>query len=156
MSTIRYTRPVFKHAFRDNFSLGFPRKNCNVPCLDVIMIAIFPRNILRSSLFARKAHVNTERVPPGHPIILLKFNKFNMAAVSVRLSDYRIIRITIFVNFRPSERTCYSKCEIGNQRTGLPVWGKKRIVLLFKTLFSGNKRNRQKIFFLPHDFGLIK
>ena len=74
----------------------------------------------------------------------------------VRLSDYYIIRFTIFVNFRPSERTCYSKCEIGNQRTGLPVWGKKRIVLLFKTLFSGNKRNRQKIFFLPHDFGLIK
>ena len=92
-----------------------------------------------------------------------------MAAVSFRLSDYRrigqiirllsdyyIIRFTIFVNFRTSERTCYSKCELGNQRTGLPVWGKKRIALLFKTLFSGNKRNRQKDFFLPHDFGLIK
>ena len=91
MSTIRYTRPVFKHAFRDNFSLSFPRKNCNVPCLDVIMIAIFPRNIHWSSLFARKAHVNNERVPPGHPIILLKFNKINMAAVSFRLSDYRRI-----------------------------------------------------------------
>ena len=32
---------------------------------------------------ARKARVNTERVPPGHPIILLKSNKFNMAAVHV-------------------------------------------------------------------------
>ena len=43
---------------------------------------------------ARKARVNTERVyrilyrielmPPWHPIILLKSNKFNMAAVSVK------------------------------------------------------------------------
>ena len=41
---------------------------------------------------ARKARVNTERVyrnvlmPPGHPIILLKTNKFNMAVVSVKRS----------------------------------------------------------------------
>ena len=41
---------------------------------------------------ARKARVNTERVyrillmPPGHPIILLKSNKFNMAAISVKRS----------------------------------------------------------------------
>ena len=42
---------------------------------------------MRSSLFAQKARVNTERVPPGHPIILLKSqNKFNMAAVSVKRS----------------------------------------------------------------------
>ena len=39
---------------------------------------------------ARKASVNTERVywivvmPPGHPIILLKFNECNMAKVSVK------------------------------------------------------------------------
>ena len=57
-----------------------------VPCLDVIMIAFFPRNIQWSSLFARKARVNTERVPPGHPIILLKSSKFNMAPVSVKRS----------------------------------------------------------------------
>ena len=37
-------------------------------------------------LFARKARVNTDLVPPGHPIILLKSNKFNMAAVSVKRS----------------------------------------------------------------------
>ena len=30
--------------------------------------------------------MNTERVPPGHPIILLPSNKFNMAAVSVKRS----------------------------------------------------------------------
>ena len=41
---------------------------------------------------ARKARVNTEPVyrivlrPPGYPIILLKSNKFNMAAVSVKWS----------------------------------------------------------------------
>ena len=57
-----------------------------VPCLDVIMIAFSPRNIQWSSLFARKARVNTERVPPGHPIILLKSNEFNMAAVSAKRS----------------------------------------------------------------------
>ena len=46
-------------------------KKVVVSCLDVI---------------ARKGRVNTERVPPGHPIILLKSNKFNMAAVSVKRS----------------------------------------------------------------------
>ena len=61
-------------------------KKIIVLCLDVIMIAFFPRNILRSSLFARKACVNTERVPPGHPIMLLKSNKFNMATISVKRS----------------------------------------------------------------------
>ena len=41
---------------------------------------------------ARKARVNTEPVyrivlmPPGYPIILVKSNKFNMAAVSVKWS----------------------------------------------------------------------
>ena len=53
---------------------------------DILVITFFSRNIQRSSLFARKARVNTERVPPGHPIILLKSNKFNMAAVSVKRS----------------------------------------------------------------------
>ena len=57
-----------------------------MPSLDVIMIAFFPRNIHLSSLFAQKGRVNTERVPPGHPIILLKSSKFNMAAVSVERS----------------------------------------------------------------------
>ena len=37
-------------------------------------------------LFVQKALVNTEQVHPGHPIILLRFNKFNMAAVSVNRS----------------------------------------------------------------------
>ena len=57
-----------------------------MPSLDVITNAFCPRNIHWSSRFARKTRVNTERVPPGHPIILLKSNKFNMAAVSVKRS----------------------------------------------------------------------
>ena len=61
-------------------------KKIVVPCLDIIMIAFFPRNIHLSSLFARKACLNTERVPPVHPIILLKSNEFNMAAASVKRS----------------------------------------------------------------------
>ena len=49
---------------------------------------LFPEiNIYSEVLFLpEKARVNTERVPPGHPIILLKSNKFNMAAVSVKRS----------------------------------------------------------------------
>ena len=52
-----------------------------------------------SSLFAQKPRVNTERVPPGHPIILLKSIKFNMAAVSVKRS---IMRINLLGTFEKS------------------------------------------------------
>ena len=61
-------------------------KNIVVPCLDVIMITFLPINNHWSSHFAQKACVNTEQVPPGHPMILLKSNKLNMAAVSVKRS----------------------------------------------------------------------
>ena len=57
-----------------------------MPSLDVITNTFFPRNMRWSSLFARKARVNTERVPPGHPIILVKSDKLNITAVSVRRS----------------------------------------------------------------------
>ena len=36
-------------------------------------------------------HVNTGRVLPGHPIIFLKSNKFNMAAISVKRSLHRTL-----------------------------------------------------------------
>ena len=39
-----------------------------------------------SHQYLRASASFTERVPPGHPIILLKSNKFNMAAVSVKRS----------------------------------------------------------------------
>ena len=85
---IQYLRapfgPIFLYAFLE--------KDCNrkkkivVPCLDVMTIAFFRRNIHWSSLFARKARVNTERVPPGDPIVPIKSNTFNMADVSVKRS----------------------------------------------------------------------
>ena len=87
-----YSLSIYARAFRANFSLSFPRKRLLwekkivVPCLDVIMVALFPRNIQWSSRFAQKVSVNTERVSAGYPIILLKSNKFNMAAVSVERS----------------------------------------------------------------------
>ena len=52
---------------------------------------LMPRNIHRCSLFARKARVNAERVSPGHPKILLKCNKFNLAAVSVKRSIPQVL-----------------------------------------------------------------
>ena len=61
-------------------------KKIVVSCLEVIMIEFFPKNIQLSSIFAQNARVNTERVLPGHPIILLKSNKFNMATVWVKRS----------------------------------------------------------------------
>ena len=52
-----------------------------------------------SSLFARKPRVNTERVPPGHPIILLKSIKFNMAAVAAVSVKRSIMRINLWGTF---------------------------------------------------------
>ena len=59
--------------------------------------------------FCPESPLNTERIPPGHPIILLKSNKFNMAAVSVKRStkfnriNYisrltMIVRVNVVVN----------------------------------------------------------
>ena len=47
---------------------------------------LFPEKCTVKFLFARKVRVNTERVSPGDPIIPIKSNKFNMAAVSVKRS----------------------------------------------------------------------
>ena len=56
---------------------------------------LFPLQFFLGKLeekLAWKVHINTERVywimptPPGHPIILLKSNLFNMATVSVKRS----------------------------------------------------------------------
>ena len=97
MSTIRYTRNSIYASFSGQFFFKFSKekivmgKKIVAPCLDVIMNAFFPRNLQGSYLFARKARVNAERVPPGHPIILLKSNKFNMAAVSVKRSINKMI-----------------------------------------------------------------
>ena len=84
-----YSLSIRTRAFWANFSLQWDcngiamgkKDRCAV--LDVIMNTFFPRNIQWSSLFARKVPVNTERVPPGHPIIL-----YNMAAVLVKRSIF--------------------------------------------------------------------
>ena len=47
---------------------------------------LFPEKYTLKFSFPQKTRVNTDRVPPGHPIILLKSNKFNMAAVLVKRS----------------------------------------------------------------------
>ena len=93
ISTIRYTRISIFARFSSQFFFKFSKKKIVmgkkkivVQCLDLIMISFSPRNIHWRSLFARKARVNTERVPHGHPIILLKSNKFNMATASVKRS----------------------------------------------------------------------
>ena len=61
-----------------------------MPFLGVIMIAFFPRNIQSSSLFARKARVNTERVPPraSHS------HKFNTADVSLKRFIFYILAVS--------------------------------------------------------------
>ena len=85
----RYLRALFRPTlffFKFSYKKIVMGKKIIVPCLDVIMIAFFLRIIQWSSVFTWKACVNTEQVPPRHPIILLKSNKFNMATVSVKRS----------------------------------------------------------------------
>ena len=67
------------------------RKKIIVPSLDVITIG----NIHWSSLFGRKALVNTERVHSGHPIILLRSNKFNR----IGKKNLFYVLVTIVANF---------------------------------------------------------
>ena len=47
---------------------------------------LFPEKYTVKLSFARIACGNTERMPPGHPIIVLKSNKINMTAVSAERS----------------------------------------------------------------------
>ena len=55
-----YLRALFEPIFLQDF---------------LMMMAFFPKNIHWSSLFPPKTRVNTDRVPPGHPITLLKSDK---------------------------------------------------------------------------------
>ena len=86
MSAIRYTR-ITMHMYARFSGQFFFKKKKKVVMRKKDPCAVFGCNNDRLfSLFARKARVNTERVPAVHPIILLKSNKFNMAAVSVKRS----------------------------------------------------------------------
>ena len=92
MSTISYTCISIYARFLDEFFLTFSKKKIVMRKNDRCAVfgcnndRLFPEKYTLKFSFSRKARVNTERVPPGHPIILLKSNKFNMAAVSVKRS----------------------------------------------------------------------
>ena len=90
----QYLRALFGQ--KENFTVYFSGKrrsllNPNTAQRSFSHITIFFLGELNEKL-ARKARVNTERVHlivlmfPEHPIILLKSNKFHMAAVSVKKS----------------------------------------------------------------------
>ena len=134
-------------------------KRVVVPCLDEIMIAFFPRNIQWSFLFARKARINTERVPHGHPIIRLKSNKFNMAAVSVkkRSIDFEEPRLTLASSTafcgRITLGNAYNEPVTGWQETCLREFNIFVVILAFlwkesnMAIFSCGKINIFRFFF---------
>ena len=93
-----FTRSVLTGALLGQFLFKFSwrkivmGKKIVVPRLDVIMISFFPRNTRWSSL---------SECPPGHPILLLKSKKFNMAAVSVKRSIWGILSFCLMVPLHP-------------------------------------------------------
>ena len=96
----QYLRALFGQ--KENFTVYFSRKRRSFP------ITIFFLGKLKEKL-ARKGRVNPERVywieltPPEHPIILLKSNKFNMAAASVKMS---IVKLLHRQKFCPDPSKC--------------------------------------------------
>ena len=93
------TRSVFTRAFRAKRELHYiflGKKEIIIKSKHGTTIFFAHYNLFflgeLNEKLARKARVNTERVyrivlmPPGHPMILLKSNKFDMAAVSVNRS----------------------------------------------------------------------
>ena len=90
MRTISYTCISIYARFSGQFFSKFSQKKIVTKKKDRCAVfgcnndRLFPEKYTLKFFFARKACVNTERVPPVHPIILLKSIKFNMAAVSVK------------------------------------------------------------------------
>ena len=88
----QYLRALFGQ--KENFTVYFCGKRRSLLHPNTAQRSIFSSyNLSLGKLkakLARKERVNTERVyrivlmPPGHPIILLKSSKFNMAAVLVK------------------------------------------------------------------------
>jgi len=115
-------RSVFTGAFRANRELYciFHGKNAIIiTSKHGKMIFFFHYNLyflgkLKEKL-ARKARVNTERVywivlmPLAHPIILLKSNKFNMAAVSVKRFIVSEILDSLSWIIRRIQKSCIPK-----------------------------------------------
>ena len=111
MPSVHEHDPIYSQQYLRQFYFKFSQKKIVmgrkivVPSLDVTMIAFFPKNIHWSSLFAQKVCVNTEWVRPGHPIILLISNKFNMAmaTVSVKKSTCSAIYTPLAMFIQPPE-----------------------------------------------------
>ena len=70
---------MFLYVFLEEDCNGKKRSLCRVGCNNN---RLFPEKCT----VKKKARVHTDRGPPRHPIILLKSNNFNMAAVSVKRS----------------------------------------------------------------------
>ena len=103
MSTIRCTRISINARFSGPFFFNFFLKKDFNGKKDRCAVfgrnndSLFPEKYLHwRSLFAQKARVNTEGVPHGHPIILLKSSKFKMAAVSVKRSIYYFLHSQLY------------------------------------------------------------
>ena len=101
MSMIRYTRNSIYARCLGQFFFKFSWEEtsmCRVWMLK--MIAFFPRNIHWSSLLDRKACVNTERVPPGHPIILLKSTKLKYGPHIGKKVYYIVLHFIVKLNLQ--------------------------------------------------------
>ena len=57
-----------------------------MPSLDEITNTFFPEKYALKFSFCPKSACKYRAVPPGHPIVLVKSDKLNMAAVSVKRS----------------------------------------------------------------------
>ena len=95
-----YPQQYLRALFGPIFLYVFLARNIDVLCLDVKMIAFFPRNIHWSSLLDRKACVNTERVPPGHPIILLKSTKLKYGPHIGKKVYYIVLHFIVKLNLQ--------------------------------------------------------
>ena len=111
------TRSVFTRAFRAKRELHcifLGKKAIIITSKHGTTIFFSHYNLFLGKLkekLARKAPVNTERVyrivlmPPGHPIILLKSNQFNMTAVSVKKASKIQIKNVLSGYFLVRERS---------------------------------------------------
>ena len=57
-----------------------------MPSLDEITNTFFPEKYALKFSFCPKSACKYRAVPPGHPIVLVKSDKLNMAAVSIKRS----------------------------------------------------------------------
>ena len=81
MSTMRCGRLVFYIHVHQSFTLYFSGKGPSLLHPNEAQRSFFPLQSYSKKFLNTNWNV---LVPPGHPIILLKFNLFNVAAISVK------------------------------------------------------------------------